>query len=126
LTAFYNAARAVRPNETPNSFIALKPEIPHASWIIEQLEERGSGNNVEIKTCVTYTMATSLDEMTENMMLAREMFFSRFTKEGTEIVEPILKEESRKVRTFESVEGGGDEDRGESLNWNWVENGRWT
>jgi hypothetical protein len=54
LTAFYNAARAVRPNETPDSFIALKPEIPHASWLIEQLEERGSGNNVEIKTCVTY------------------------------------------------------------------------
>jgi hypothetical protein len=53
------------------------------SWLIEQLEERGSGNNVEIKPCVTYTMATSLDEMTENMMLARQMFFSRFTKEGT-------------------------------------------
>jgi hypothetical protein len=68
-------------------------------------------------------MAASLDEMAENMMLARQMFFSRLTKEGIEIVRPILREELQEVRTFESFEGGG-EDRDESLDWSWEENGR--
>jgi hypothetical protein len=72
---------------------------------------------VEIKPCVTYTMATSLDVMTENMMLARQMFFSRFTKEGTEIVKPILREELQKVRTFESFEGGVGRVRIEMKAW---------
>ena len=76
------------------------------SWPVEQLEERVSGNNVEIKPSGTYTMAASLDEMTENMMLARQMFFSRRTKEGIEIAKPILREELQEVRTFESFEGG--------------------
>ena len=76
------------------------------SWLVEQLEERVSGNNVEIKPSGTYTMAASLDEMTENMMLARQMFFLRRTKEGIEIAKPILREELQEVRTFESFEGG--------------------
>jgi hypothetical protein len=57
------------------------------SWLVEQLEERVSGNNVEIKPCGTYTMAESLDEMTENMMLARQMFFSRLTKKELRLYE---------------------------------------
>jgi hypothetical protein len=106
LTAFYNAARAVRPNETPDSFMALKPELLRVSWLAQQLEEGGFGNNVEFKTGVTYTMAASLDELTENMMLARNMFFSKFTDEEIEIVKPILKEELQKLRTFERFEEG--------------------
>jgi len=86
--------------------MALKPEILRASWLIRQLEEGGFGNNVEVKLCVTYTMAKSLDELTENMMLARRMFFSKFTEEEIEKVKPILKEELQKLRTFERIEGG--------------------
>jgi hypothetical protein len=106
LTAFYNTAREVRPNETPDSFMALTPEILRASWLIQQLEEGGFGNNVEIKPCVTYTIATSLDEMTENMMLARQMFFSKFTAEEIEMAKHRLKEELQRLRTFEKFEGG--------------------
>lgn len=86
--------------------MALPPEILRASWLIRQLEEGGFGNNVEVRPCVTYTMAKSLDELTENMMLARGMFFSRFTKEEIERVKPILKEELQKLRMFEMVEEG--------------------
>jgi hypothetical protein len=106
LTAFYNAARAVRPNETPDSFMALPSKILRASWLIQQLEEGGFGNNVEVKPCVTYTIAANLDEMTENMMLAKGMFFSEFTSEEIEKVKPILKEELQNLRTFEGFEGG--------------------
>ena len=106
MTAFYNAARAVRPNETPDSFMALPSKILRASWLIQQLEEGGFGNNVEVKPCVTYTIAANLEEMTENMMLARGMFFSKFTSEEIEKVKPILKEELQKLRTFEKFEGG--------------------
>jgi hypothetical protein len=106
LTAFYNAARAVRPNETPDSFMALPPKLLRASWFIQQLEEGGFGNNVEVKPCVTYTIAANLDEMTENMMLAKGMFFSEFTSEEIEKVKPILKEELQNLRTFEGFEGG--------------------
>jgi hypothetical protein len=106
LTAFYNAARVIRPHETPDSFMSLKPDLLRASWLIQQLEEGGFGNNVEVKPCVTYTIAASLDELTENMMLAREMFFSKFTNAEIEKLNPILKEELQKLRKFERFDEG--------------------
>jgi len=39
-------------------------------------------------------------------MLAKGMFFSRFTEEEIEKVEPILKGELGRLRTFERFEGG--------------------
>ena len=78
--------------------MALPPKILRASWLIQQLEEGGFGNNVEVKPCVTYTVAANLDEMTENMMLARGMFFSKFTSEEIEKVIPIFKEELQKIK----------------------------
>jgi hypothetical protein len=39
------------------------------------------------------------------MMLAKGMFFSKFTSEEIEKVKPILKEELQKLRTFEKLEG---------------------
>lgn len=86
--------------------MALPSKILRASWLTQQLEEGGFGNNVEVKPCVTYTIAANLDEMTENMMLARGMFFSKFMSEEIEKVKPILKEELQNLRTFERFEGG--------------------
>ncbi|KAE9367870.1 S-adenosyl-L-methionine-dependent methyltransferase, partial [Stipitochalara longipes BDJ] len=106
LSAFHNSALAIRPNETPDSFMTLAPELLRASWLVRQLEEGGFGNNIEVKPCVTYTTATSLEELTGNMMLAKGMFFSRFTEEEIERVEPILREELGRLRTFERWEGG--------------------
>lgn len=48
----------------------------------------------------------SLEELAGNIMLAKGMFFSRFTEEEIEKVEPILKGELGRLRTFERFEGG--------------------
>lgn len=106
LNAFYNAARAVRPHEEPLKLMALKPEVMRASWLAMQLEEGGFGNNVEVRPCVTYTEAGSLDELVENMMLAKQMFFAGYSEEELERVKLIFEEELSKLRTFERVEGG--------------------
>ena len=91
LTAFYNAAKAIRPTETPSSLIALSPELMRASWLIQQLEEGGFGNNVAVRPCATYTMAPNLDELVENMMLAKQMFFTGITDEKIEKVKLIFR-----------------------------------
>jgi hypothetical protein len=86
--------------------MALLPELLRASWLIQQFEKGGFDNNVEVKPCVTYTMATKLDEMTDNMMLARQMFFSKFIDEEIEMGKPVLKKELQKLRRFEKFKGG--------------------
>jgi hypothetical protein len=86
--------------------MALAPELLRASRLIQQLEEGGFGNNVEIKLCVKYTMTASLDEMTDNMMLARRMFFSKFTDGEIKKVKPVLKKDLQKLPTFEHFERG--------------------
>lgn len=106
LNAFYNAARAVRSHEEPLKPMALKPELLRASWLAAQLEEGGFGNNVEVRSCVTYTEAGSLDELVENMMLAKQMFFAGYSDEELERVKPIFRGELLKLRTFEQVDGG--------------------
>lgn len=105
LNAFYNTARAIRPNDEPQRLMALKPAVMRASWLAEQLEEGGFGNNIEIRPCTTYTEADSLDEMVDNMMLAKQMFFSGFSEEELERAKSIFKEELSKVRTFEEING---------------------
>jgi hypothetical protein len=85
--------------------MALSPELMRASWLIQQFEEGGFGNNVEVKPCITFTMAAIFDELAKNMMLARRMFFKRFTDEEIEKVKPIFKEELQKLRTFEKFDG---------------------
>lgn len=86
--------------------MALSPKLMRASWLVQQLEHGGFGNNVEVRPCVTYTMAASLDELVENMMLAKQNFFTGFTNEEIEKVKPIFREELQKLRTFERFDGG--------------------
>ncbi len=106
LNAFYKAARAVRPHEEPMQLMALRPNMMRASWLAAQLEDGGFGNNVEVRPCVTYTEAGSLDELVENMMLAKQMFFAGYDDEELESAKLNFKKELRKLRTFEEVDGG--------------------
>lgn len=105
LNAFYNTARAIRPNDEPQKPMALKPEMMRASWLAAQLEQGGFGNNIEIRSCMTYTEARSLDDLVDNMLLAKQMFFGGFNEEEIGRVRPIFKEELSKARTFEEVDG---------------------
>ncbi|KAG4440101.1 hypothetical protein IFR05_004398 [Cadophora sp. M221] len=106
LTAFYKAGLAIRPNEEPQTLMALEPEVLRASWLATQLEAGGFGNNIEVKPCVTCTMASSLEELVDNMMLAKQMFFSGYSEEELVRVKIIFKEEVQKLRTFEVFDGG--------------------
>ncbi|KAH7348701.1 S-adenosyl-L-methionine-dependent methyltransferase [Rhexocercosporidium sp. MPI-PUGE-AT-0058] len=106
LTAFYNAGLAIRPNEKPQTLMALEPEVLRGSWLAAQLEEGGFGNNVEVKPCVTYTMASSLEELVDNMMLAQQMFFAGYSEEELARVKIVFKEELQNLRTFEVFDGG--------------------
>lgn len=105
LTAFYNTARTIRPDDEPQKLMALKPEMLRAAWLATQLEEGGFGNNVEIRSCVTYTEAGSLEELVDNMLLAKQMFFTGFSEEEMERVRPVFEAEIRKLRTFEEIDG---------------------
>ena len=104
-TAFLNTARAVRPNEEPKNGVELSQDLLRGSWLLTQLEEAGFGNNVEVRPAVTYTSANSLDELTENMMLAQGMFFPGFDASELETAKLVLREELRKARTYEETDG---------------------
>jgi hypothetical protein len=86
--------------------MALSLELMRASWLIPQLEEGGFRNNVAVRPCATYTMAPSLDELVENMLLASQMFFPGFTDEEIEKVKPVFRQELQKLRTFEKFDRG--------------------
>jgi hypothetical protein len=87
--------------------MALKPEELRASWLAAQLEAGGFGNNIEIRPFVTYTVAASLIELVENMMLAKQMFFAGFSEGELVEAKSAFKKELQKLRTYEEVEGGG-------------------
>ncbi|KAF2503040.1 S-adenosyl-L-methionine-dependent methyltransferase [Lophium mytilinum] len=106
LTAFTNTARRIRPSATPQNAMALEPEFFTGSWLLRQFEEGGFGCNVEIKSVVTYTSAASLEELVENMFMAKGMFFAGFDEEELGRAKEVLKEEMKGLRTFEEIEGG--------------------
>ncbi|KAG4411288.1 hypothetical protein IFR04_015576 [Cadophora malorum] len=106
LTAFYNTALAIRPDEKPQTLMALDREVLRGSWLATNMENGGFGNNFEVKPFVTYTMAASLDELADNMMLAKQMFFSGFSEKEISSARSVLREELQKLRTFEIFDGG--------------------
>ncbi len=50
---------------------------------------------------MTYTSAKNLDDLVENMMLAKGMFFEGYSEEELVRSKSILTEELQKLRTFE-------------------------
>ncbi|KAI9731228.1 MAG: hypothetical protein M1834_005421 [Cirrosporium novae-zelandiae] len=104
--AFLNTARTIRPHELPHNSLGLDIKFMRGSWLMEMLENAGFGNNVEVRPFVTYTSARSLDELVENMMLAKGMFFPGYSDQELQRAKSLLREELQKTRTFEKVDGG--------------------
>ncbi|KAJ9663103.1 hypothetical protein H2201_005774 [Coniosporium apollinis] len=104
-SAFCNTARAIRPHEDPQNSIAIKPEWMRGSWLMTQLENAGFGNDVEVRPCLTYTSAPTLDELVDNLLLIKEMFFKGYSDEELERARPVFREEVRELRTFEERDG---------------------
>ncbi|MCJ1431855.1 hypothetical protein MMC27_001210 [Xylographa pallens] len=105
-TAFFNAARGVRPHERPQHGMAQSPDVMRGSWLLKQLEDAGFGNNVELRPFRTHTSAGSLEELVDNMMLAKGFFFAGYSDEELGRAKELLEAEARKLRTFEEGEGG--------------------
>ena len=85
--------------------MAQSPDVMRGSWLVTQLEDAGFGNNVELRPFRTHTSAYSLDELVENMMLAKGMFFLGYSEEELGRAKVLLKVQVRKLRTFEEGEG---------------------
>jgi len=103
--AFLKTARTIRPHEEPHNATALPREYMSASWLATQLERGGFGNNIGVMPCKTATIAGSLEELTQNAMLAKGMFFPGYSDEELRKAEEILHGELRNCRTYEEVEG---------------------
>jgi hypothetical protein len=86
--------------------MAMAPEYLAGSWLLQQFEKGGFGNNVELRPVVTYSSASSLEELVGNMMLEQGMFFAGFGEGELERATLLLEEELSALRTFEKFDGG--------------------
>lgn len=86
--------------------MAIPAPQMRASWLATALEEGGFGNNIEVRPCVTYTSAKSMEELVSNMMLAKGIFFGGYSDEELRRAQPIFGRELRALRTFEEGEWG--------------------
>jgi hypothetical protein len=86
--------------------MAMSAEYYTASWLLRQLEQGGFKNNVEIRPVVTCTSAASLEELADNMFMAKGMFFPGFDEEELVRAKVAFKEEMRSLRTYEEGDWG--------------------
>ena len=103
--AFVNAARAIRPLDPVTSPMLLKVVQVRAWQLVKHLEEGGFSTDVEVRSFLTYTEAKSLDELVENIWLYKDMLFAGYDEAELIKAKAVLKEELKKTRTFEEVEG---------------------
>lgn len=71
-----------------------------------QLEDGGFGTKIEGRTFLTSTNGASLDELVENMMLAKQLFSLRYSDEELERAKTVFREKLRELRTYEEGRGG--------------------
>lgn len=97
-------ARAIRPSETPFTW-DVPGDWTRGFFLTQQLEDAGFGHHVSVKSVDTRIEAGSLDELVENMLLFKDMFYKGYTEEEKARLHETLKGELRKLETF--VEGEG-------------------
>lgn len=103
--AFEATARIIRPEETPKGMV-LGEEWSRGSWLVRQLEDVGFGHRVIVKPVDSWTTGKSLDELTDNLMLAAPMFFPTYSEEEIGKAREVMRVEVQKLSTFELL---GDE-----------------
>ncbi|KAF2097662.1 S-adenosyl-L-methionine-dependent methyltransferase [Rhizodiscina lignyota] len=104
--AYEETRKEIRPSDTSKSPMAAFKNPPSGSWFMKQLEEGGFNNNVELLPVTTYTSAKDMDELVENMMLAKGMFFPDYSNNELEKAKRVLRDEFAKLRTFEKTQEG--------------------
>ncbi|RDL39541.1 Uncharacterized protein BP5553_03881 [Venustampulla echinocandica] len=103
--AFEATALTIRPNEQPYSW-DIGGDYCRGFYLMKQLEEAGFGSLVEVKSAKGKVEANSLDELVENMMFFKDMFFKGYDDEELARVPDILKEKVKALEKFKQTEDG--------------------
>ncbi len=75
-------------------------------WLFQQFEDAGFGLKVTVKPLESLASAKSLEEMTENLLLAQDMFCKGWKEEEIAKLGGVVLEEVRSLKGFEEVDGG--------------------
>ncbi|KAE9370500.1 S-adenosyl-L-methionine-dependent methyltransferase [Stipitochalara longipes BDJ] len=98
------AALRIRPSEKPFSW-DIPEEYGRGSWLMKQLEDAGFGNRVTVKRVEGRMEAGSLDELVDNLMGAKDMFYKGYSEEEVARLPEMLKEEVKKLEAYEERKG---------------------
>lgn len=101
--ALENVARIIRPHEEPYSW-NIPDEWNRGSYLMGILEDAGFGHNVEVRSVPSLIEAKTLDEMVENMMPFKDMFYKGYSEEELARVPDLLKDELKKLTAFKEEE----------------------
>ena len=93
------AAVTIRPNEKPYTW-DIPGDWGRGSWLMRQLEDAGFGHAVQVRSVDSRIQAGSLEELVDNMLLFKDMFYKGYTDEEVARLPEILEEEVRKLPNF--------------------------
>ncbi|RDW88604.1 hypothetical protein BP6252_00636 [Coleophoma cylindrospora] len=101
--AFLATSKTIRPDAEPFTW-SQHPSWETGWYLVQKLEEAGFGNKVMLKSVTTAAEAPTLDELVDNMLLFKDMFFKGYSEEEQQRLPGVLKEELAKLEAFEETE----------------------
>ena len=72
---------------------------------MRQLEDAGFGNRVTVKRIEGRMEAASLDELVDNLMGTKDMFYKGYSEEEVGRLPGVLKEKVKNLKTYDETEG---------------------
>ena len=103
--AFENTARIIRPDEKPFSW-DIPLDWERGSWLMRRLEDAGFAYKVSVKSVEGKMEAGSLDELVENMLLFKDMFYKGYSNEEVKELHAILRNQVQKLKDFRETKDG--------------------
>ncbi|PVH89714.1 hypothetical protein DL98DRAFT_601121 [Cadophora sp. DSE1049] len=105
-SAIEATARRIRPDVEPFTW-KMPEDWSQGPWLQKTMADAGFGENVVVEQVDGGMSAASLDELVDNMMCGKDMFFKDYTEEEMGRVPGIMKEELRALDAFyEDCESG--------------------
>ncbi|KUJ22047.1 S-adenosyl-L-methionine-dependent methyltransferase [Mollisia scopiformis] len=90
--AFEATGRTIRPNEEPSAW-KIPAEWNKGWWLMKMLDEGGFDADVEVKLVKGGMQASSLDELVENLMYFKDMFFKGYNEEEVKRLLEVMRKE---------------------------------
>jgi len=72
---------------------------------MKQLEDAGWGNRVTVKSVEGRMEAENLEELVDNLMGVKDMFYKGYSEEEVAKLPDVLKEEMKKLEAYDEREG---------------------